>query len=51
MTSVMSQELRTERNINVRVLQNTKPEWTPEQRVRQAAISYFRHLVRRERGM
>ena len=40
-----------ERKTNVRVLENIKPEWTLESRVAQAALGYFGHVVREERGM
>ena len=40
-----------ERKTNVRVLENIKPEWTLESRVAQAALRYFGHVVREERGM
>ena len=40
-----------ERKTNVWVLENIKPEWTRESRVAQAALRYFGHVVREERGM
>ena len=36
---------------NVWVLENVKPKWTLESRVIKAALSYFGHVVRKERGM
>ena len=40
-----------ERKTNVWVLENVKPKWTLESRVIKAALSYFGHVVRKERGM
>ena len=40
-----------ERKTNVRVIENIKPEWTLESRVTQAALRYFGHVARQERGM
>ncbi len=40
-----------ERNTKVWLLENIKPEWTLESRVTQAALRYFGHVVREERGM
>ena len=40
-----------ERNTKVWLLENIKPEWTLELRVAQAALRYFGHVVREERGM
>ena len=38
-------------NVDLWVLENIKPEWTLESRVAQAALRYFGHVVREERGM
>ena len=40
-----------ERKTNVWVLENVKPKWTLESRVIKAALSYFGHVMRKERGM
>ena len=40
-----------ERKINVWVPENIEPERTLESRVAQAALRYFGHVVREERGM
>ena len=40
-----------ERNTNVWVLENIKPEWRLESRVTQPALRYFGRVVRQERGM
>ena len=40
-----------ERKTNVWELENIKPEWTLESRVAQAALRYFGHVAREERGM
>ena len=35
-----------ERNTNIWIIENIKPEWTLESRVPRAALSYFGHVVR-----
>ena len=35
-----------ERNTNIWIIENTKPEWTLESRVTKAALSYFGHVAR-----
>ena len=34
-----------ERKTNIWIIENIKPEWTPESRVPKAALSYFGHVV------
>ena len=40
-----------ERDTNVWVMENIKPEWILESRVAQAALRHFGHVVSEERGM
>ena len=35
-----------ERKTNIWIIENIKPEWTPELRVPKTALSYFGHVVR-----
>ena len=40
-----------DRNTNVWMFENIKPDWKLESRVAQSASRYFVHVVRQERGM
>ena len=35
-----------ERNTNIWIIENIKPEWTLDSKVTEAALSYFGHVVR-----